>query len=209
MAELKRRYNIKMSMKRIGIYSGAFDPVHAGHITFALQALEQANLDEIYFLPERRPRFKPSVEHFAHRVAMLKRACEPYQKMDVLESVEINFSVKRTLPMLQQKFKNSQLVFLMGSDVVTNLPTWPYAKQLLKVSELVIAARQGQEPAQLQQAIAEWKDQPLAATMLTSFAPTVSSTSVRAALRARQPVSGLLQSVARYSDHNWLYVSVQ
>lgn len=42
-------------MSRIGIYSGSFNPVHAGHIAFALQALESANLKTIYFLPERRP----------------------------------------------------------------------------------------------------------------------------------------------------------
>ena len=198
-----------MSQKRIGIYSGTFDPVHAGHVAFALQAIEQAKLDEVYFLPERRPRHKPGVEHFAHRVAMLQRAAEPYQNIDVLESVEISFSVKRTLPMLQQKFKHAQLIFLFGSDVIRTLPDWPYAKRLLQVSELVIAAREGHETSSLQAEITGWEQQPLAVTMLVSFAPSVTSTSVRAALRSRQPVKGLLQSVARYSDHHWLYVSVQ
>ena len=196
-------------MKRIGIYAGSFDPVHVGHITFALQALEQAHLDELYFLPERRPRYKTGVEHFAHRVAMLKRAAEPYRKFDVLESVEINFIVKRTLPMLQHKFKGAQLVFLFGSDVVSSLPDWPLAEQLLKVSELVIAAREGSDAEDLQRAIASWPIQPLAATMLTSFAPMVSSKIIREALRTRQPTVGLLQSVARYSDHHWLYVSLK
>lgn len=198
-----------MSAKRIGIYSGAFDPVHAGHVAFALQAIEQANLDRVYFLPERRPRHKPSVEHFAHRVAMIKQASLPYKKFYVLESVEVNFSVKRTLPMLQQKFRGDQLVFLFGSDTVASLPEWPYVEQLLTTSELVIAARKGADADELQQSITQWKVQPQAATMLTSFAPKVSSTVVREALRARQPVAGLLQSVARYSDHHWLYVSVR
>ena len=196
-------------MKRIGIYSGAFDPVHAGHIAFALQAVEQADLDRIYFLPDRRPRHKPSVEHFAHRVAMIKQASLPYRKFYVLESVEVNFTVKRTLPMLQQKFKGDQLVFLFGSDAVAGLPDWPYVEQLLSISELVIAAREGVDADEIKKSITEWKVQPKAATMLTSYAPKVSSTVVREALRARQPVAGLLQSVARYSDHHWLYVSVR
>ncbi|MDL2341627.1 MAG: adenylyltransferase/cytidyltransferase family protein [Patescibacteria group bacterium] len=197
-----------MTTQRIGIYAGTFDPIHAGHIAFALQALEQAKLDKIYFLPERRPRHKPSVEHFAHRVAMIKQASLPYQQFYVLESVEVSFTIKRTLPMLQQKFKHAQLVFLFGSDAVAGLPDWPYAKQLLTTSELVIAARQGDDTTQLQTAIASWPHQPQAAVMLTSYAPSVSSSLVRAALRARQPAAGLLQSVARYSDHHWLYVSV-
>lgn len=198
-----------MSHKRIGIYSGTFDPVHAGHIAFALQALEQAQLNRIYFLPERRPRHKPGVEHFAHRVEMLKQATVPYQQFYVLEAVDVSFSVKRTLPMLKQKFKRDQLVFLFGSDAVSDLPNWPYAEQLLRSSELVIAAREGKNTTDLQIAIAAWPVQPQAAVMLTSYAPSVSSTVVREALRSRQPAAGLLQSVARYSNHHWLYVSVQ
>ena len=198
-----------MSHKRIGIYSGTFDPVHAGHIAFALQALEQAQLNRIYFLPERRPRHKPGVEHFAHRVEMLKQATVPYQQFYVLEAVDVSFSVKRTLPMLKQKFKRDQLVFLFGSDAVSDLPNWPYAEQLLRSSELVIAAREGKNTTDLQIAIAAWPVQPQAAVMLTSYAPLVSSTVVREALRSRQPAAGLLQSVARYSNRHWLYVSVQ
>lgn len=197
-----------MTSQRIGIYSGTFDPVHAGHMTFALQALEQAKLDKIYFLPERRPRHKPGVEHYAHRLTMLQQATVPYEQFYVLESVEISFTVKRTLPLLLQKFKGAQLVFLFGSDAVAELPSWPLANRLLTASELVIAARQGDDTQQLQAAIAAWRVQPQAAVMITSYAPAVSSTSVREALRARQPVAGLLQSVARYSDHHWLYVSV-
>lgn len=198
-----------MSKQRIGIYAGAFDPVHTGHIAFALEAIVQAGLDRVYFLPERRPRHKPGVEHFAHRVAMLKQASLPYKKFYVLESVDVQFSVKRTLPMLRQKFKHDQLVFLFGSDAVTDLPSWPYVDQLLNVSELVIAARQGKKADDLQVAMTDWPVQPLAATMLTSFAPNISSTDVREALQNRQPAAGLLQSVARYSNHNWLYVTVR
>ncbi|MEI9913739.1 MAG: adenylyltransferase/cytidyltransferase family protein [Candidatus Saccharibacteria bacterium] len=41
-----------MKARKIGIYAGSFDPIHLGHITFALQAIEQAGLDKVYFLPE-------------------------------------------------------------------------------------------------------------------------------------------------------------
>ena len=196
-----------MLTKRIGIYAGTFDPVHAGHMAFALQALEAATLDEIYFMPERRPRHRANVEHFAHRVAMLKQATLPYKHFGVIESVDVSFSVKRTLPMLKQKFKGAQLVFLFGSDAVGGLPDWPYAAQLLQNSELVIAAQAGKDTTELQAAMASWPVQPQAAVMLTSFAPAVSSSIIREALRARQPVPGLLQSVARYSNRHWLYVS--
>jgi nicotinate-nucleotide adenylyltransferase len=127
-------------MARIGIFSGSFNPVHSGHIAFALQALESANLDEIYLLPERRPALK-QVEHFAHRTAMIKQALKPHPKLKVIDLTDISFSIERTLPKLQTLFAGDQLIFLLGSDVVENLIHWPKVDRLFKSSELVIGVR--------------------------------------------------------------------
>ncbi|HET7320518.1 MAG TPA: nicotinate-nicotinamide nucleotide adenylyltransferase [Candidatus Saccharimonadales bacterium] len=195
-------------MKRIGIYSGSFDPVHAGHISFALQAIKHARLDELYFLPERRPRYKQGVEHFGHRVAMLRRASKPYAKFQVLELEDISFTIERTLPKLQKRFQGARLVFLFGSDVVTSLPEWPKANNLLRCSEVVVGVREGQDLQGLAQTLNGWRDQPIAWHIFESFAADVSSNKVREALRKRSHVRGLLTSVARYANRNWLYISL-
>lgn len=195
-------------MKRIGIYAGTFDPVHAGHVTFALQALQAARLDKVYFLPERRPRNKQHVEHFAHRVAMLKRAAAPYPQFEVLELVDVSFSVERTLPQLKQRFKGAALVFLFGSDILPRLQDWPKIGRLLTGSELVIGLREQDDRQKLRRLIEAWPVPPKALTMFTSYAPKVSSGRVREALRRRQSTPGLLTSVERYSDRHWLYVSL-
>lgn len=44
--------------RRIGIYGGTFDPVHYGHLLLAESAREQADLDEVWFLPTRVPPHK-------------------------------------------------------------------------------------------------------------------------------------------------------
>jgi nicotinate-nucleotide adenylyltransferase len=194
---------------RIGIYAGTFNPVHSGHIAFALQALLAAQLDTIYFLPERQPRGKQQVEHFGHRVSMLERALQPHPQLKVMEFVDVNFSVKRTLPQLRQKFAKSQLVFLFGSDIVPGLAEWPYANQLLKDSELVIGIRSRDNRDDLRGIIEKWPTQPKSVTIFDSYAPDVSSGIVREALRAGQEtIPGLLASVERYSDRHWLYVSL-
>ncbi len=195
-------------LKRVGIYAGTFDPVHAGHITFALQAIQAAQLDVVYFLPERRPRDKSQVEHFAHRVAMLKRAAQPHPQFEVLELVDVSFSVERTLPFLQAQFPQSQLVFLFGSDVAAQLDTWPHADRLLRSTELVVGLRAQDDHDRMRQIIEGWSVQPKMLTMFASYAPDVSSGRVRQALRQREATPGLLTSVERYSDHNWLYVSL-
>ena len=80
-------------MSKVGIFSGTFDPVHAGHIAFALEAMESAGLDKVYFLPESMPRRKSGVTHYAHRLAMLELALKPYNKLSILELPDKQFSV--------------------------------------------------------------------------------------------------------------------
>ena len=198
----------KKTNNRIGIYAGTFNPVHTGHIAFALQAVAAAQLDSVYFMPERRPREKATVEHFGHRMAMLERATRPHPKLEVLDLVDVNFSVLRTLPQLQLLFPDSQLVFLVGSDVAPSVPQWPYAEQLLRQAELVVGVRAGDDPEVLKALIASWDPSPLAVTIFDSYAPSVSSSTIREAIQNREIISGLLPSVQRYSDHHWLYVSL-
>jgi nicotinate-nucleotide adenylyltransferase len=195
--------------KRIGIYAGAFDPVHAGHIAFALQAMERAQLDRVYFLPERRPRHKQGVEHYGHRVAMLERAIKPHAKFGVIDLVDVNFTVPRTLPQLIKRFRGQQLVFLFGSDAVTTLPIWPNVERLLQTSELVVGVRGDTRVGDVERLLAAWPLQPKAVHIFQSYAANVSSGRVREALRQRQPIGGLLASVARYSNSNWLYISLR
>lgn len=195
-------------MPRIGIYAGTFDPVHAGHVTFALQSLKAAKLDKIYFLPERRPRSKQHVEHFGHRVAMLKRALQPHSALSVIELVDVSFSVEKTLPKLNRRFPSTQLVFLFGSDVVSGLQAWPKAERLLAGHELVIGLRHQENRQEMHKIVENWPVQPPAVTIFPSYAPEVSSGRIREALRLRKKAPGVLKSVERYSDRNWLYVSL-
>lgn len=197
-----------MKSKRIGIYSGTFDPVHSGHITFALQSISAAKLDRIYFMPERRPRTKRHVEHFAHRVAMIKQAIKPHPLLKLIELVDISFSVNRTLPKLQAMFAGDQLVFLFGSDILDNILSWPKIDKLLNDNELVIGIRSNLDKQYLKQNVEIWKTKPRALYMFDSYNPNVTSSKIRYALRKRMSSNGSLKSVERYSNKHWLYISL-
>ena len=132
-------------MKRVGIYSGSFNPVHAGHIAFALQSVKGANLDKIFFMPERYRPNKTDIAHFGHRVAMIRQAIRPYNNFALIENSDVSFSIEKTLPKLRNQFFGSRLVFLMGSDNFENLKNWPKVETLLKHSELVVGIRAGDE----------------------------------------------------------------
>lgn len=194
--------------KRIGIYAGAFDPVHSGHIAFALQAAKAAKLDLVVFMPERRPRYKPDVTHFGHRTAMIARAVQPHAKLALLELPDMYFSFKKTLPKLRKEFKDAQLAMLMGSDVVASLKNWPGAEQLLEQSELVIGLREGQRAETIMEEL-EIFDLAPKVTIIKSLEPGISSGKIRQALRQDSSSAGLLDSVRGYARNHWLYTSLE
>lgn len=193
--------------KRIGIYSGSFNPVHAGHISFALQAIKEAKLDLVYLMPERYNPRKKDMEHFGHRVAMIRQAIKPHNRLGLIESSEVSFSVDKTLPKLQFKFKDDQLVFLFGSELVKDMANWPNIKQLLNKSELVVGIREGDDQ-DLKERLKTLPTKPKQLYLIQSHAPGVSSRKVREALRKEQDGQGILTSVKRYSNRNWLYISL-
>ncbi len=195
--------------ERVGIFAGTFDPVHAGHISFALQAIADAKLGRVVFLPERWPRFKAPKEHYAHRVAMIKHAIRPYQNMSVLELPDKNFTIKRTLPSLKKKLKSDTLIMLIGSDVLLNMPEWSNFDVLMNDTELVIGTRADDVPRDIKKTIKTWEFQPRKLFIIKSQDPHISSTKVRGAIAKQAQTHGLLQSVQSYAKANWLYVSIE
>ncbi|MBP7857790.1 adenylyltransferase/cytidyltransferase family protein [Candidatus Saccharibacteria bacterium] len=202
-SSVKRRSRVK---QRVGIYSGTFDPIHAGHIAFALQAVKAARLQAVYFVPERVPRGKRQVTHFAHRVAMIRRATRPYEHLDVLELEDKTFSIARTLPRLQQTFPSCDLVYICGSDVVKHMPQWPYIESLMQQTELCVGRRADEAWRSTREVLQSLPLAPRKVTYVESPAPAVSSSQIRVALRKKHGVRGLLASVKVYANREWLYL---
>ncbi len=197
-------------MTRIGIFSGTFDPVHAGHVAFALRSIETADLDTVYFIPEAMPRRKSGVTHYAHRVAMLRLALRPYQKLQVLELPDKQFSMQKTVPRLRAKFGDASLHMLVGSDVLAMLSSeeareqWPGYEQLLTQFKLVVGVRSELEQVAIQEMLV--KLQPEGFTVETKRRH-ISSRSIRRAIMQGNQENDLFSSLEAYVRTNWLYVS--
>lgn len=196
-----------MNTRRIGIYPGTFDPVHVGHIAFALQAMKSARLDYVYFLPERSPRRKEHVSHYGHRVAMLRRAIRPHSRCGLIDLATKQFNVIKTLPELQAKVgKETTLVFLVGSDVALYLPSWENADILARQAELCVGLRESTTEEMVRNMLAPLPFSAAGLTVVRAFASDVSSSKIRSAIITGRLVHGLLRSVYGYARQEWLYL---
>jgi nicotinate-nucleotide adenylyltransferase len=189
---------------RIGIYSGSFDPVHSGHIGFALKAVKAAGLDKVVFLPERKPRGKVGVTHYAHRVAMLRAALAAHPRLDVLELPDQQF-FPRTVSRLNKLYPEDQLLLLLGSDIVYGLSKWPNIETLLRRCGIIIGMRSADPQTTIDEKLKALPMPPAETHIMPSPAADISSRDIREALKQNTNAPGLLASVKRYSTGHWLY----
>lgn len=166
-------------MARIGIFPGTFDPVHRGHIVFALAAIKQCRLDKVVFMPERSPRGKLLVSDFKHRLRMVRLALKAHRKLIALQLDDRQFTVEDTLPKLQARYAGAELVMLAGSDVVRTFGfRWPGLERLLSSVQLAIGLRTGQSQHDLQAFLDSLKI-PLSAVFIDGPHAHVSATDIR------------------------------
>ncbi|MDN5275067.1 MAG: Cytidyltransferase-related protein [Candidatus Saccharibacteria bacterium] len=128
--------------RRVGVYPGTFDPIHQGHLAFCLEVIERGEVDEIILLPERMPRGKPNVTSLSERLVLLSEAIVPFPFMRATCLASDQFTVKETLPELNEAFKGATLSLLIGSDVVSSLGSWKGLDRLLDTMSLIIGMRQ-------------------------------------------------------------------
>jgi len=193
---------------RVGLFGGTFDPVHKGHIVFALQAMEMAGLDEIVFLPETLPRHKKDVTHVTHRVVMLKDALKPYPKLKVELLPDKKFLFATSMPRIRKLYPDATLNMLIGTDVLSHLSVWPMAKQFIKELGLIVAVRGEKDERHAHQLLASLPVEPRESHVLVSKHKFLASRDLRSELRKGNNPEGMLKSVSSYAKKNWLYDSV-
>lgn len=130
-----------MSIKRIGIYPGTFNPVHVGHLEFARQAAIDTKLDKVYFLPEKQPRGKHNIPPQRQRASAIDAIIHGSPNLTSLIVDVDQFSVDSTLDLLEQQFSDCQLVLLIGTDVALTLASWNKIDKLVDTVEFAIGLR--------------------------------------------------------------------
>jgi nicotinate-nucleotide adenylyltransferase len=191
-------------MDRIGLYGGSFDPVHLGHLLVAQAAREEFDLDKIFFIPAAQSPFKPGVKPTPaqERTRMLRLALAGNSAAEVdeqeLQRGGISYTIE-TVRNYSNRFPTAKLFYLIGADHVAQLPKWRQADELAQRLDFLIIPRPGQNETPI--------PHPFRGTFLNGFPLGVSSSQIRARVRAGLPVEHLVPwPVAEVIRNNRLYL---
>lgn len=135
--------------RRIGILGGTFDPPHLGHLLIAETARVALDLESVIFLPAGEPWLKSGqrITPAAHRLKMVRLAVADNPNFCVSDC-EIRrrgatYTVD-TLRELRRRFSaDTELYFIVGSDVLTQFHLWKEPEAILELCRLAVIERPG------------------------------------------------------------------
>ena len=112
---------------RVGVLGGSFNPAHAGHRHVAERALTRLGLDQVWLMVspgnplKREAGMAPLADRLAGAIAIgdsrrvIATAIE--------SAIGTHYSVD-TLRILRRRFPRVHFVWIMGADILTQLPRW-------------------------------------------------------------------------------------
>lgn len=184
---------------RIGLLGGSFDPPHVGHLLIASDAVDALGLDRLVLVPAATQPLKGEAGATPHqRLAMtrLLAAADPRLEVDAVEVDRggLSFTVD-TLADYAGRHPDAELFFLAGADVLESFPRWREPERIRALATIAVMQRDGQ-PHRL----------PEGMVAVQTRRVDVSSTEVRARVRAGLPVRGFVtDAVADYIAAERLY----
>ena len=132
-------------MARIGIYGGAFNPPHTGHIRAAEYAVRALALDKLLLIPSCTSPHKPLPEGSAtpaQRLAMTGLwAGEKMEVCDIELSRGGTSYTYETVEQLKLQYPDDELVLFMGTDMFLSFHTWKEPERILKCVSLAVFYR--------------------------------------------------------------------
>lgn len=135
---------------KIGLYFGSFNPIHHGHLLIASYMLQNAGLDQVWFVVSPQNPLKPSASllNEYHRLFLVNLAIEGENG---LKSSDIEFKLPKpsytanTLIYLKEKYPQHQFAIIMGSDSLQNLSKWKNYQYIVENYPIYVYKRPGHE----------------------------------------------------------------
>jgi len=140
------------AQKRIALYGGTFDPVHAGHLEVARRVLKLFEIEKVLFIPAQMAPHKigRSVTEPIHRYAMLALATQDDPQLSIstfeLDAPDRRYTVETVAHFQRALGDATELFFIMGADSWSEITTWREWERLLSMTNHIVVTRPGYEP---------------------------------------------------------------
>jgi len=129
---------------RVGLLGGSFNPAHEGHRHVAELALRRLRLDQVWLLVSPGNPLKPTggMAPLADRVAGAARIADGRRL--VVSGIEAAFRTRYTVDtmrLLLLRFPGVQFVWIMGADILEQLPRWRQWNDIVRRLAFVVLPR--------------------------------------------------------------------
>lgn len=192
---------------RIGLFGGAFNPPHVGHLVCAQEAHAQLELDVVVWVPVGRAPHRDIPQDPGPEVR--------FQMCDYATAADERFGVSRievdregpsytadTLRELRERSPEDELVLILGGDQAAALAAWHEPGEVMRLATIAVAERADSDRARVEAAIGGQAD-------LRFFEMPridVSSTMVRERAASGRPIRYLVpDKVANFIGAQSLY----
>jgi nicotinate-nucleotide adenylyltransferase len=129
---------------RVGLLGGSFNPTHAGHLHVAGMARRRLRLNQVWLLVSPGNPLKPraGMAPLAERLAAARRFVD--MRRVVVSGIEAALGTRYTvdtLRLLQCRFPRVSFVWIMGADLLTQLPHWRRWTEITRRLAFVVLPR--------------------------------------------------------------------
>jgi nicotinate-nucleotide adenylyltransferase len=144
---------------RVGLLGGSFNPAHAGHRHVAELALRRLRLDQVWLLvsPGNPLKSRDGMAPLAIRLAGARNVSDG--RRVVATAIEAMLGTRftiDTLRLLMRRFPCVRFVWLMGADLLSQLPHWRRWREMLRSIPVAVLPRPGYTRRGLAGQAAQW-----------------------------------------------------
>lgn len=197
-------------MIKIGLFGGAFNPVHNGHVNMIKEAFADLKLDKLLIIPTcKSPHKDTKLISFEDRAKMCELAFEEEIASGKFEISDIekrlggtSYTIITVRELKKLYPKDAVFYLIIGGDMLFYFDKWYRYEALLGECKVVAAAREAHEYSDMCEYAAEMGRIKVLNLQVTE----ISSTEIREKIKNGQAVTGLVpQSVERYIREKGLY----
>ncbi|MDF1562065.1 MAG: nicotinate-nicotinamide nucleotide adenylyltransferase [Deltaproteobacteria bacterium] len=172
-------------MAEVALFGGSFDPPHLGHAYVITTVLAREPVEAVWLLPTHSHAFGKRLADFELRRQMCEALASIFGGRVRVDPIEAELAAAagseahasrtvETVAALKERYPELDLAWVIGSDLVDEVPTWREPERLRSLCRFVVVDRAGHGAGE---------GVPI---------PDVSSTEVRARLAAGQSVDHLV-----------------